>query len=100
MRILTVADRFTDYAEKIKEELEKNELRVELDARTESVGYKVREAQAQKIPLIITVGEKEEKTKTLAVRTLDNKVYFGVKLNDLIKNINENIMEKNERIEF
>ena len=100
VRILTVADRFTDYAEKIKEELEKNELRVELDARTESVGYKVREAQAQKIPLIITVGEKEEKTKTLAVRTLDNKVYFGVKLNDLIKNINENIMEKNERIEF
>jgi len=89
-----------DLPEKIKEELEKNELRVELDARTESVGYKVREAQAQKIPLIITVGEKEEKTKTLAVRTLDNKVYFGVKLNDLIKNINENIMEKNERIEF
>ena len=99
-RILTVADRFDKYAEKVKEELEKNGLRVELDSRTESVGYKVREAQAQKMPLIVTVGEKEEKSNTLAVRTLDNKVYFGIKLDKFIKNIKENIMEKDSRIEF
>lgn len=99
-RILTVSEKFSDYAIKIKEELQEQNLRVELDLRTESVGYKVREAQAQKIPLIVNVGEKEEKNKTLAVRTLDNKVYFGIKLENFIKNVKQNIMEKDSRIEF
>lgn len=100
VRILTVADRFDKYAKKVKEELEKDDLRVEMDSRTESVGYKVREAQQQKIPLIVTLGEKEEKSKTLAVRTRDNKVYFGMKLDKFIKNIKQNIMEKDSKIEF
>lgn len=100
IRILTVADRFENYANKVKEELEKNNLRVEVDARTESVSYKVREAQHQKIPLIVTVGEKEENTKTLAARTIDNKVYFGMKLSDFITDANKNIAEKGRKIEF
>jgi len=96
-RILTVADRFSLYAKKIKEELEKNNIRVELDVRTESVGYKVREAQSQKIPLIINVGEKEEKNNTVAVRTLDNKLHFNVKIKDLIKKIKDNVEKKKEK---
>ena len=98
VRILTVADRFENYASKIKEEFEKNNIRVEVDSRTESVGYKVREAQFQKIPLILTVGEKEEKNKTVAVRTLDNKVYFDVKADDLLEKILKNI--ENKKITF
>ena len=93
-RILTVADRFNLYANKVKEELEKNKLRVELDTRTESVSYKVREAQSQKIPIIINVGEKEEKNNTVAVRTLDNKLHFNVKINDLMKKVLKNIENK------
>ncbi|MBW2976052.1 threonine--tRNA ligase [Candidatus Woesearchaeota archaeon] len=96
VRVLTVADRFALYAKKIREELEKQGLRVEIDARTESVGYKVREAQMQKIPVIINVGEKEEKNNTVAVRTLDNKLHFNVKINDLIKKILKNIEDKEE----
>ena len=99
-RILTVANRFDLYAKKIKEELEKNNLRVELDIRTESVEYKVRGAQLQKIPIILTVGEKEEKNETVAVRTLDNKVKFGVKVNVLIKEILDNIEKKKEKFEL
>ena len=94
VRILIVADRFEKYGNKIKEEVEKHNLRVEVDSRTESVSYKVREAQAQKIPLILTVGEKEEKNGTVAVRTLSNKVYFDVKVDDLLKKVVENIEEK------
>lgn len=93
-RILTVADRFEKYAGTIKEELEKRNIRVEVDARTESIGYKVREAQLQKIPLILTVGEKEEKNLAVAVRTLDNKVYFDVKIDDIAEKIVKNISEK------
>ena len=100
VRILTVADRFENYANKIKEEFEKNNLRVEVDSRTESVGYKVREAQAQKIPLILTVGEKEETNSTVAVRTSDNKVYFDMKINDLMDNILKNIDEKKIKFEI
>jgi threonyl-tRNA synthetase len=96
VKILTIADRFNSYAEKIKEEFKKNNLRIELDTRSESVNYKVREAQLQKIPLIIIVGEKEEKNKTVAVRTLDGNVKFGVKVNDLLKRISDNIEKKEQ----
>ena len=100
IRILTVADRFEKYANKIKEELTKHKLRVEVDARTESVGYKVREAQLQKIPLVINVGEKEEKQGTVAVRTLDNKLHFGVKVEDLIKKIKKNVEDKGQEFKL
>ena len=94
VRILTVADRFKKYANEIKEKFEKHNIRVEVDARTESVSYKVREAQNQKIPLILTVGEKEEKNGNVALRTLDNKVYFDVKIDDLVKKAVKNIEER------
>ena len=100
VRILTVADRFEKHAVKIKDEFEKNNIRVEVDARTESVGYKVREAQFQKIPLILTVGEKEEKNNTVAVRTLDNKVCYDAKVDDLIGKIVKNIEEKKIKFEI
>ena len=99
-RILTVANRFDLYAEKIKEELEKNNIRVEMDTRTESVEYKIRDAQLQKIPLMLTVGEKEEKNETVAVRTLDGNVKFGVKISDLVEKIIKNIENKKEKIEI
>ncbi|MBI2541683.1 threonine--tRNA ligase [Candidatus Woesearchaeota archaeon] len=100
IKILTVADRFEKYADGIKKKIEKNGLRVEIDARTESVGYKVREAQANKIPLILTVGEKEENNGTVAVRTSDNKVYFDVKAGELLKKILENVEGKKVRFEI
>ena len=100
VRILTVAERFEKYAHNLKEEFEKNDLRVEIDARAESVGYKVREAQLQKIPLILTVGEKEEKNKSVAVRTLDNKVYFDIRIDDLTKKVLKNIEEKKVKIDL
>ena len=62
--------------------------------------YKVRDAQLQKIPLILTVGEKEEKSNTVAVRTLDGKVKFGVKASDLVEKIIKNIENKKEKIEL
>jgi len=58
------------------------------------------DAQLQKIPIIINVGEKEEKNDTVAVRTLDGNVKFGVKVNDLIKKINENVENKKEKFEI
>lgn len=100
VKILTVADRFEKYAIKLKEELEKRSIRVEVDSRTESLGYKVREAQHQKIPLILTVGEKEEKNNSVAVRTLDNKVYFDVNTDEFLEKVLKNIGGKKVKVEL
>ena len=97
-KVLTVSNKFDDYAKKIKEELDKNNIRTELDIRAESVSYKVREAQLKKIPLIIIVGEKEVENKTIALRTLNNKVHYGVKLEDLLKKVLKNI--ENREVKF
>ena len=100
IRILTVANRFDYFADEIKKKFEENELRVEFDNRAESIAYKVREAQSQKIPLIITIGEKEVENKVLAVRTLDNKVQFGIKVDDFIKKAKDNIEKKELNVGF
>ncbi len=68
--ILPISDKFNDYANKIKKELEDNipSLRIEIDDRSESVGKKIREASMSKIPYQIIVGEKEEQDNNLSVR--------------------------------
>jgi threonyl-tRNA synthetase len=98
VRIVIVADRFNDYAESLKKKF--GDLRVEVDARSESIPKKVRDAQQQKIPLILTVGEKEEKSGTLAVRTADNKVFFDVKTSDFLEKVQENIGSRAGKLTF
>jgi threonyl-tRNA synthetase len=100
VKVLTVADRFNLYAKKIKEDLERDNIRVALDTRVESVGYKIRQTQLQKIPIVINLGEKEEKSNTVSVRTLDGKVKFNVKVKDLVNRILDNIEKKKEKFEI
>lgn len=100
IRLVTVADRFNDYAIKIADEMKENGLKVDIDKRAESISKKVREAQLQKINLIITIGEKEEESKSLAVRTLDGNVKFGVKLDEFLKKVLDNIEKKEINISF
>ncbi|HLC65869.1 MAG TPA: threonine--tRNA ligase [Candidatus Nanoarchaeia archaeon] len=76
VRLLTVANRFDDYAEELKKELENFDIRAELDNRPESIPKKVREAQLMQVPVIVTIGEKEVSKNTVAIRTLDGKVKF------------------------
>jgi len=98
--ILNINDSHVPYGEKVKQELKKSNIRVETDFRAETMPKKVREAQLKKIPLILTVGDKEIKNKTVAVRTLDGKVYFGIKTGNLIKKVQEIIGSKSSEIKF
>ncbi len=68
VKVLPITDKYNDYAEKVKKTLEQNEIRVESDYRAEKIGYKIREAQLQKIPYMLVVGEKEETGNTVSVR--------------------------------
>ncbi len=68
-RLLPIADRHLDYARTTKTALEAAGLRVELDDRQEKIGYKIREAQLQKIPYMLVIGDREAAEGTVAVRT-------------------------------
>ena len=93
IKLLPIADRHVEYCKGLQAEMDRFGLRVEVDERTESTPKKVRDAQLMNIPLMITVGDKEMENHTLAIRTLDGKVKFGVvkdsfiqKIVDLVKN--------------
>jgi threonyl-tRNA synthetase len=73
VKILAVSDKFNNYAEKISEELKENKIRVDLDLGNNTVSYKIREAQLQKLPYVIVVGEREEKESTVTVRDRNGK---------------------------
>ena len=68
VRVMPMTDRNRDYAEQIKVELEKNGFRVTLDGRSEKIGYKIREAQLEKVPYMLILGDKEEEAGEVAMR--------------------------------
>ncbi len=67
--VLPIADRHLDFARRVREELAASGLRVDLDERQEKIGYKIREAQLQKIPYMLVVGDREATEGTVSVRT-------------------------------
>jgi threonyl-tRNA synthetase len=68
VRVLTVSEKFNDYAAKVDAELRAKGYRVTADLRPEKIGYKIREAQLEKIPYMLVVGDKEQQAGTVAVR--------------------------------
>ncbi|MDD5593151.1 MAG: threonine--tRNA ligase [Candidatus Margulisbacteria bacterium] len=66
--VLPISEKYLDYAEKVAKELKENDVRVEVDRRGEKIGAKIRDAQMQKIPYMLIVGEKEQTAGTVAIR--------------------------------
>jgi threonyl-tRNA synthetase len=98
VRVINFTDRNLKSCEKFLKEIKSSVsgLRIDSDFRNTTVNDKVRDAEMQKIPYIIVIGEKEEESKTLAVRTRGNKPKFGVKTADLIKELKEKIEKRNQ----
>ena len=67
--VLPIADRHAEYADTVREQLAAAGLRVDLDARQEKIGYKIREAQIGKVPYMLVAGDREAAAGTIAVRT-------------------------------
>ncbi|PUU89417.1 MAG: threonyl-tRNA synthetase, partial [Halanaerobium sp.] len=67
-KIIPISDDQLDYAFKVKAELEKDDIRVEVDGHQEKVGYKIREAQVEQVPYMLIVGGREEEEGTVSVR--------------------------------
>jgi threonyl-tRNA synthetase len=73
VRIITISENFSDYGKELKEMMLDSEIRVKLDDRNETLGYRIREAQKEKVPYIIVVGAKEKEARSVAVRSRDGK---------------------------
>ena len=69
VRVMNITDRSAEYAENVVAKLKAQGVRAEVDLRNEKIGYKIREAQGQKIPYMLVVGDKEVENGTVSVRT-------------------------------
>ncbi len=91
VRILPIADEYINYANLVKNEFEEVGIRVEIDERNEKIGYKIREAQMQKIPYMLIVGEKEKESKTIGVRSRNEGDKGAMEIISFIRKIKEEI---------
>ena len=98
--LLPINDELIPYAEEVKKTLEASGLRTSIDDRTESLKRKVREAQLEYIPLILTIGAKEKETGALSVRTLDGFVKHGVAMDEFLSRVNEHIKARKLDLEI
>ena len=85
--VLPVSDRFNDYAEGVAAVLREEDLRVEVDRRSESVGRKIREAELRKAPYMLIVGEREEQEETVSVRSHAGGDLGASSLDDVVRDI-------------
>ena len=92
--ILPISDHQKEYAEKVKAILEEKGIRVELDARQEKIGYKIREAQLQKVPYMLILGEKEVEVNAVGVRKRKEGDMGQMSIEDFVSMISKEIEEK------
>ena len=94
VKIMTIADAHNEYANKVRDVLEEAGIRVDLDERNEKIGYKIREAQLQKIPYMLIIGDKEVEEEKVGVRERKNGDLGQMTLDDFIVKITKEIEDK------
>ena len=92
--VMPITDRAADYAKQVAAQLEKAGVRVETDLRNEKIGYKIREAQMQKVPYMLVVGDKEAESGAVAVRTRAGKDLGAMPVDDFLAKIRDEIDNK------
>ena len=93
VKILPITDKHVEYAKQVEEKLLQEGIRVEVDDRNEKTGYKIREAQIQKIPYMLIVGDKEKEEMTVSVRERKEGDIGKLKVDDFVNRIVKEIKE-------
>jgi threonyl-tRNA synthetase len=96
-RILPISDKHSEYALKVAEVLKTMDIRIEVDERREKISYKIREAQTEKIPFALVVGDQEAEEGTLAVRRYGEQNTTKMKIEEFQALIMEEIQTKKIR---
>jgi len=99
VRILPISEKYADYAEKVRVELKNNGVLVEVDNRSEKIGYKIREARKSRIPYMLVVGQQEEEQGLVSVRSRFAGDEGQKSLNEFIDQICKEIRTKEIRKE-
>ncbi len=95
VRILPISEKYMDYAEQVRKELRKADVKVEVDSRSEKIGYKIREARLNKLPYMLIVGANEAESGTVSVRTRGDDGDLGsMELSQFIDKITQEIRDK------
>jgi threonyl-tRNA synthetase len=99
-RVVTITDRQVEYAKAVRDRLLAAGIRAELDARSEKIGFKIREATLEKVPYVLVVGDKEVQQDAVAVRVRGGKDLGAMPLLECITAITEIIRTKSTNAEF
>ncbi len=94
-KILPISDKFMDYAKALEQKLFDAEVRVALDDRAEKIGYKIREAQMEKVPYMIIVGEKEVEEGNISIRLRDTGETISMSADEFVAKV---VKETKERL--
>ncbi len=103
VRILPISEKYAEYAEKVKAELKANGILVELDNRSEKIGYKIREARKARVPYMLVVGQQEEEQGLVSVRSRfagdEGQKSLDEFINQICKEIRTKEIRKEEIVE-
>ncbi len=94
VKVLPITERNMDYSQKVVDVLKENGIRVELDDRNETLGGKIRDAQVEKVPYMVIIGDKEENAQKIAVRERSGKDAGQIAIDEFVSKIKKEIEEK------
>ncbi len=92
--VINIASRHEEYAEKIRQELEKQGYRVKIDLRNEKIGFKIREHSMQRVPYLLIIGDKELEDQTIAVRSQKGDDLGGLSMDALVNMLSKQVADK------
>ncbi|QQS37813.1 MAG: threonine--tRNA ligase [Ignavibacteriales bacterium] len=92
--VIPVSQNFINFAEQVRQELHRNNIRVELDRRNEKIGYKIRDWETNKVPYMLVVGEKEQNSNSVSVRQHKKGDIGSLSIADFVKQLTEEIKNK------
>ena len=94
VKIMTITDSQKEYAKEVESKLKQAGFRVELDDRNEKIGYKIREAQMEKVPYMLVIGDKEVQSKSVGVRKRAQGDIGAMPVEELIEKLQKEVEEK------
>ena len=94
VKILPISDEQLEYAKIIEKELLKNKIRVKVDNRAEKIGYKIREAELERVPYMLILGKKEAEEGIVSIRRRGNKENDVMRLEEFVIKLLKEIEEK------
>ncbi len=98
--LIPISDRHVDYAKDVRKELLSAGIRVEIDDRRETLGYRIRDNQMKKVPYMLILGDREAQNRKISVRTRENREFKGMEIEKFVQKISEEILSKSRKLYF